>query len=69
MDKTTVSINLSMKKYICYTDGSFKSSINCGGYGSIIYDESGNIVKKLSQGYRNTTNNRMELMAVLETLK
>lgn len=69
MDKTTVSVNLSMKKYICYTDGSFKSSISCGGWASIIYDEFGNTIKKLYQGYKNTTNNRMELMAVLETLK
>lgn len=58
-----------MKKYTCYTDGSYKSSIDCGAYGILIYDESGNLIKKLSQGYKGTTNNRMELMAVLETLK
>jgi ribonuclease HI len=50
-----------MKKYKAYTDGSFQSSINAGGYASIIYDESGNIVKELYQGFKNTTNNRMEV--------
>lgn len=58
-----------MKKYKAYTDGSFQSSINAGGYASIIYDESGNIVKELYQGFKNTTNNRMEVWAVLATLQ
>lgn len=55
-------------EYIAYCDGSFQSSINCGGWSSIIL-ENGKIIKKLYQGYKNTTNNRMEIMGVLETLK
>ena len=56
-------------KYRAYTDGSYQSSRNAGGYASIIYDEFGNIVTRLYQGFKNTTNNRMEAKAVLETLK
>lgn len=58
-----------MKKYKAYTDGSYQSSINSGGYASIIYDENNNIVAKLYQGFKDTTNNRMEIRAVLETFK
>lgn len=54
--------------YIAYCDGSFQSSINCGGWSSVIIKD-GKIVKKLYQGYSGTTNNRMEIMGVLETLK
>lgn len=57
------------QKYTCYTDGSYKSSINAGGWSSIIYDNSGKLVKELYSGFKNTTNNRMEAIAVLETLK
>lgn len=56
------------EEYIAYCDGSFQSSINSGGWSSIIL-KNGKIVKKLYQGYIGTTNNRMEIMGVLETLK
>ena len=52
-----------------YTDGSARSNPGRGGYGTIL--KYGNQEKELSQGYRMTTNNRMELLAVivgLETL-
>ena len=58
-----------MCKYICYTDGSYQASLNAGGWCSIILDNNENHIKTLYQGYKNTTNNRMELRAVLETLK
>lgn len=58
-----------MNQYKAYTDGSYQSSIDAGGYASIIYDKSGKLVAELYQGFKHTTNNRMELMAVLETLK
>lgn len=57
-----------MDSYIAYCDGSYQSSIDCGGWSSIIIKD-GIIVKKLYQGYSNTTNNRMEIMGVLETLR
>lgn len=50
-----------------YTDGSSRGNPGPGGYGVILM--SGNHRKELSQGYRKTTNNRMELMAVIAGLK
>ena len=58
-----------------YTDGACSGNPGKGGYGTILYaeDENGNIHKKeLTQGYKVTTNNRMELLAAivgLEALK
>ena len=49
-----------MKKYKAYTDGSYQDSIKAGGYASIICDESNTVIKELYQGFKNTTNNRME---------
>lgn len=53
-----------------YTDGSALGNPGPGGYGAVLL--SGRHRKELSQGFRLTTNNRMELMAVcvaLEALK
>lgn len=53
-----------------YTDGSALGNPGKGGYGVVLI--SGPHRKELSAGFRLTTNNRMELMAVcvaLETLK
>lgn len=53
-----------------YTDGSALGNPGAGGYGIVLL--SGPHRKELSQGFRLTTNNRMELMAVcvaLETLR
>jgi len=59
-----------MDKITIYTDGSALGNPGPGGYGIVLI--SGNYRKELSQGYKLTTNNRMELLAVivsLETLK
>ena len=53
-----------------YTDGAAKGNPGKGGYGLVLL--SGDYRKELSQGYRLTTNNRMELLSViigLESLK
>jgi ribonuclease HI len=50
-----------------YTDGSSRGNPGPGGYGAILI--SGSHKKELSQGYRLTTNNRMELMAVIAGLE
>jgi len=53
-----------------YTDGAASGNPGPGGYGVVLI--SGLHRKELSQGYKYTTNNRMELMAVivgLEALK
>jgi len=50
-----------------YTDGSSRGNPGPGGYGTILM--AGPHKKELSQGYRLTTNNRMELMAVIAGLQ
>ena len=50
-----------------YTDGASRGNPGPGGYGTILM--SGPHRKELSQGYRLTTNNRMELMAVIAGLQ
>lgn len=58
-----------------YTDGACSGNPGKGGYGTILtaVDDSGNMhEKELCAGYKVTTNNRMELLAVivgLEALK
>lgn len=59
-----------MHEITIYTDGSALGNPGKGGYGVVLM--SGRHYKELSQGYRLTTNNRMELLAVivgLEALK
>lgn len=51
-----------------FTDGSYKSSLNQGGYSAIV-TENKVILAKLYHGFKNTTNNRMEMRGVLEALK
>ncbi len=55
---------------VIYTDGSSRGNPGPGGYGIVL--TYGKHRKEMSAGYRSTTNNRMELLAVivgLETLK
>ena len=50
-----------------YTDGAAQGNPGPGGYGAIL--KFGGHEKELSHGYRLTTNNRMELMAVIAGLE
>ncbi len=50
-----------------YTDGAALGNPGPGGFGIIL--EFGNRRKEISEGYRLTTNNRMELMAVITALE
>ena len=50
-----------------YTDGSAKGNPGNGGYGIVMRYKGQE--KELSQGYRMTTNNRMELLAVIVALE
>lgn len=52
---------------IIYTDGSSRGNPGPGGYGIILMW--GDKRKEISAGYRHTTNNRMELMAVIVALE
>lgn len=52
-----------------YTDGAAKGNPGNGGYG-IVMEKVGSAYKKeFSEGFRHTTNNRMELMAVIVALE
>lgn len=46
-----------------YTDGAAQGNPGPGGFGTIL--KFGSHVKEISQGFRLTTNNRMELLAVI----
>jgi ribonuclease HI len=56
-----------MSQVTIYTDGACSGNPGPGGYAVIL--QSGSHCKELSQGYRKTTNNRMELMAVIAGLE
>ena len=50
-----------------FTDGSARGNPGPGGYGAIL--RYGPHEKELTQGFRHTTNNRMELLAVIVGLE
>lgn len=52
---------------VIYTDGAARGNPGPGGYGAIL--KWGATEKELSAGYRLTTNNRMELLAVIASLQ
>ncbi|MBN09644.1 MAG: ribonuclease HI [Flavobacteriaceae bacterium] len=56
-----------MKQVIIYTDGSSRGNPGPGGYG-IILEWDGH-KRELSEGFIQTTNNRMELLAVIVSLE
>lgn len=57
-----MAVNVTM-----YTDGSALGNPGRGGYGVVLL--SGPHRKEMSEGYRLTTNNRMELLAVIKGLE
>ena len=56
-----------MDKVLIYTDGASQGNPGPGGYGVVML--SGNKRKEISQGFRLTTNNRMELLSVIIALE
>ena len=56
-----------MKHVDIYTDGACSGNPGPGGYGAIL--RYGTHEKELSEGFAETTNNRMELTAIIEALK
>ena len=56
-----------MPKITIYTDGAAKGNPGNGGYGVVMM--SGKHKKELAEGFRNTTNNRMELLSVIVALE
>lgn len=58
---------MQQKAVHIYTDGSCLGNPGPGGYGIVI--EYGEHRKELSQGYQQTTNNRMEMLAAIKALE
>lgn len=61
-----------MSNVTLYSDGSSRGNPGPGGFGTVLHftDSKGELhVKEISQGYNNTTNNRMELMGVIAGLE
>ena len=56
----------SLKTVDLYTDGACSGNPGPGGYGAVL--KFSGKVKELSGGYRSTTNNRMEILAVIKGL-
>ena len=56
-----------MKKVLIFTDGACSGNPGPGGYGVIM--RYGGSEKELSGGFKNTTNNRMELMGAIVALE
>ncbi len=56
-----------MKQVEIFTDGACKGNPGPGGWGAILRYKG--VEKEISGGEANTTNNRMELTAVIEALK
>lgn len=52
---------------IIHTDGAAQGNPGKGGYGIVL--QAGKHYKEISQGYKHTTNNRMELLAVIVGLE
>jgi ribonuclease HI len=54
---------------IIYTDGASKGNPGPGGYGIVMEQVGSHYIKEISEGFALTTNNRMELMAVIVGLE
>jgi ribonuclease HI len=58
---------MSRPQITIYTDGAARGNPGPGGYGIVLI--SGDYRKEISEGYKHTTNNRMELLAVIVALE
>lgn len=58
-----------MKHYSLYTDGACSGNPGRGGWGAVAFNEERDNIMQHSGGYRLTTNNRMEILAVANGLK
>lgn len=56
-----------MKRVVIHTDGACKGNPGPGAYGAVLV--CGRHRKEISEGYRSTTNNRMELRAAIAALE
>lgn len=58
------------REFKAYTDGSCDNlnPLRPGGSAYIIFDSDGKMIKKASKGFSDTTNNRMELLAIISVV-
>ena len=56
------------KEINCYTDGACSYNPGIGGYGILFLDDNDKIISAYYGGENYTTNNRMELFAVIEAI-
>lgn len=57
-----------MKNIVAYTDGAYSSSRDQGGIGIVILSN-GKVIQHFSRMYKHTTNNQMELGAIIIVLR
>ena len=62
-------MNAFSNKILIYTDGAALGNPGPGGYGIVMKTADGKLKKTFSKGFKLTTNNRMELLAVIDALK
>lgn len=56
-----------MNNLVVFTDGAYKPSIDVGGVG-VVFTKDDKVIYKFNKCYKNTTNNRCELLAVIHVL-
>lgn len=57
-----------MGKVVAYTDGAYSSARDQGGIGLVILHD-GKVIQQFSRMYKHTTNNQMELGAIIIVLR
>ena len=65
-------MNETKPKVEIYSDGACSGNPGKGGYGTILRYKKNNgefVLKELSEGFRMTTNNRMELLGAIKGLE
>ena len=60
---------MSSPDIVVYTDGSSRGNPGPGGYGIVMQKHGTDYIKEFSEGFRKTTNNRMEMMAAIRALE
>ena len=60
---------MSQRKVVIYTDGACKGNPGPGGWAARLIDPASSVIKDISGGEPVTTNNRMELTAVIRALQ
>jgi ribonuclease HI len=70
---TAFNVNPTMpddapREFTIYTDGACDPNPGTGGWAAILIDQKTKVAEEISGGVRDSTNNRMELQAVIESL-